>query len=199
MQGYTVLDDKENKIRVIDFIRGQTIFNYVYEINKNHEQYFYEDLPRILHHLRVSIEAIKYLHDHEFCHGDIRNDHIIIDSETGEYRWIDYDLQQNVSDFDVWSMGNIISYAVGKGINSFKSVLKSQKFSDEIKNSLTIEDASAFYEYRVMNLIKLFPYIPERLSDILLHFTLNPQPHYETLTKLLDDYDEMLATEFPKT
>ena len=197
MQGYTRTDGKGNNVRIIDFIRGPSIFNYIYEMDKSHEQYFHEDLPAVLHNLVGCMEAIQFLHDNDTCHGDIRNDHIIIDSETGEYRWIDFDLNQNVLDFDVWSMGNIINYVVGKGINSFHNVMRSEKVSDETKLSLSSDDGSAFYEYRVMNLRKLYPYIPERLNDVLMHFARKPRGTYLNMVELLADFNEMLAADFP--
>jgi len=197
MQGTTLLDDHGNHIRILDFIRGKTIFQYIFEINKNHEQYFYEDLPLIIRKLADSIDAIRVLHRHKTCHGDIRNDHIIIDADTGQYRWIDFDLNQHVSDFDIWSIGNIINYAVGKGITTFKGVFKNSDFSDEIKSSLGPEDASGFFEYRVMNLGKLYPYIPDPLSQILQHFTIKPKEFYTSLDDLLKEYYEMLDSCFP--
>lgn len=197
MQGYTLHDDKDNNVRVIDFIRGPTIFQSVYNINKKHEQYFYEDLPGILRKLINSLEAIQFLHDRGTCHGDIRNDHIIIEAETGEFRWIDFDLNQHVSDFDVWSMGNILNYIIGKGINSFQQVLKSNQFSDQIKQKLVPEDGSAFYEYRIMNLKKLYPYIPDVVNDILLHFTIHPRGTYEAVRELIGDFRDMLEGTFP--
>ncbi len=196
MQGYTVMDEKENLVRIIDFIRGDTLFKYVHGIGKDHEQYFYEDLPRILRGLTDSFEAIDFLHRRGTCHGDIRNDHIIMDADSGLYRWIDFDLNQHVSDYDVWSLGNIINYAVGKGINSFQQILKGDRFSDEVKQSLKPEDGSAFFEYRVMNLRKLYPYIPPKLDNILNHFTIKPRAYYTNCTRLLDDYMDMLETEF---
>lgn len=197
MQGYSIRDEKGNNIRVIDFIPGRTIFQHVYGIDKTHRRYFEEELPGILYKLVSSMEAIQFLHDNSVCHGDIRNDHIIIESATGAYRWIDFDLKQHVSDFDVWSVGNILGYVIGKGINSFRVVLKSPEFSDEVKNSLRPEDGSAFYEYRVMNLKKLYPYIPERLNDILRHFTIQQRGSYGTVRELIDEFCEMLASEFP--
>ncbi len=197
MQGYTEMDEKENRVRVIDFIRGKSFFNFICEIEKPHEQYYYEDLPGILHNLMGCIEAIGFLHRHGTCHGDVRNDHIIIDSETGRYRWIDFDLNQHVSDFDVWSIGNIISYAVAKGIASFQQVMHKTDFPAEVRNSLIPEDGSAFFEYRVMNLKKLYPYISDRLSNILLHFTIKPKVFYTDMNDLIDDFKEMLATDFP--
>lgn len=197
MQGYTSKDEKGNRVRIIDLIRGQSLFRNIHGINKPHEQYFYEDLPSILHKLVGCIEAIQFLHDRGTCHGDIRNDHIIIEADTGLYRWIDFDLNQRVSDFDVWSMGNILNYSVGKGINSFQIVKKSDAFSDKTKQSLAPEDASAFYEYRVMNLKKLYPYIPENLNNILMHFAIRPKGTYGTVRELVGDFREVLETNFP--
>lgn len=198
MQGSTVLDTKENQIRIIDYIKGDSFFNFVVGIKKAHKDYFEQDLPRILWKLTDSIEAIQFLHHNGTCHGDIRNDHIIIDADTGKYRWIDFDLNQYVSDFDIWSIGNIINYAVGKGITGFKNVMRDSNVSDEVKRSLESSDASAFYEYRIMNLKKLFPYIPPKLNDILLHFTIRPKAYYETIDQFLGDYYRMLETEFPQ-
>lgn len=198
MQGVTIPDSKNNHVRVIDYIRGPTIFQYIFNIRKNHEEYFHEDLPGILRKLTDSLEAIKLLHENKTCHGDIRNDHVFIDAETGRYRWIDFDLNQHVSDFDVWSLGNILNYAVGKGITTFKNILRSDTFSDDIKNSLSTEDASGFYVYRIMNLGKLYPYIPPRLNKILLHFTVKPKNFYVNIEQLIEDYYDMLDREFPE-
>jgi len=198
MQGYTVLDEKNNHIRVLDVIKGDTIFNYVASIQKSHERYFNEDLPDILWKLKDSIEAIQFLHLNGTCHGDIRNDHIYIDRDTGRYRWIDFDLTQDVSDFDIWSIGNILSYAVAKGIRSFHQAKRNKSLTTEVKDSLKYEDASAFYEYRIMNLSKLFPYIPPKLNDLLLHFTVRPKSYYSDITQFVDEYNEMLDKEFPQ-
>lgn len=197
MQGYTVADDKDNQVRIIDLIKGPTIFEHIFNISKTHEQYFAEDLPGILRNLAECIKAIEFLHQHHTCHGDIRNDHIFIDADTGHYRWIDFDLKQYVSDYDVWSMGNILNYATGKGITTFDKVLKTKEIDANIKTSLQTGDASGFYEYRIMNLKKIYPYIPQRLNDILLHFTLHPRAYYATVTELLEDFLEMLDSDFP--
>ncbi len=197
MQGKTYFDEKGNNVRVIDYIHGTSFLNYIPNIPKQHKEYFYEDMPHILHKLYDSILAIKFLHDNELCHGDIRNDHLFIETETGDYRWIDFDLKQDVSDFDQWSIGNILSYAVVKGIMTFDRALKSKEFSDDIKNSLKASDGSAFYEYRIMHLRKLYPYIPERLSNILQHFTIQPIAFYSKIDQFVDDYKEMLDKEFP--
>lgn len=197
MQGIALFDSMENNTRIIDFIRGETIFNYIGNIKKDHEQYYHEDLPGILLRLLGSMEAIAFLHENGTCHGDIRNDHIIIETDSGDYRWIDFDLNQHVSDFDIWSMGNIISYAAGQGIRSFRHILKDRRFSEEVRQSLCVEDASAFYEYRIINLKKIFPYISERLNNILMHFAIRPTGSYEKMGQLIGDFRETLAVDFP--
>jgi hypothetical protein len=196
MQGYTVVDEHDNPIRIIDFIRGESLFAAIHNNPKSHEQFYYEDLPGILEKLLDSIFAISLLHDNHTCHGDIRNDHIIIDADTGRYRWIDFDLNQHVLDFDLWSLGNIINNTVAKGFVSFSAALKGDVFPDSVKQSLAPEDASAFYEYRIMNLKKLYPYISERLNNIMLHFTVKPIAFYTNVKHLVKDYREMLAKDF---
>jgi hypothetical protein len=146
--------------------------------------------------LKDSIESIQLLHEKGTCHGDIRNDHIILEAGTGLYRWIDFDLTQDVSDFDIWSIGNILAYAVAKGICSFHQVLKDESVSAEVRDSLKPEDGSAFYEYRIMNLKKLYPYIPLRLNDLLLHFTIKPKDFFNRIAQFVEAYNEMLDTEF---
>ncbi|MFN3780818.1 MAG: protein kinase [Candidatus Kapaibacteriota bacterium] len=197
MQGFVCNDTMGNAVRVVDFIKGKSFFQYIPLIEKSHEEYFYEDLPSILWKLRESFLAIQYLHENKFCHGDIRNDHIIVESGTGNYRWIDFDLMQDVSDFDLWSCGNILSYAVAKGLKTFDQVLKGSEFSDKVKLSLTPEDASAFYNYRIMNLKKLYPYIPIKLNNILLHFTIKPIGYYGSVKEFIEDYSEMLEATYP--
>jgi hypothetical protein len=197
MQGYTVRDDENNNIRVLDFVHGRTVLDHVVEINKSHEQYCAEDLPDLLWRLAAGIEAIQFLHRHGTCHGDIRNDHLIIEKDTAHFRWIDFDLNQHVADYDLWSLGNILNYMVGKGIVSFDKVFKSPEFSAETKASLAPEDASAFYEYRIMNLHKVYPYLPQRLNDILAHFTIRPKEFYANIDDLLHEYIEMLDSDFP--
>ncbi|MFP4370073.1 MAG: hypothetical protein ACLFR2_10870 [Candidatus Kapaibacterium sp.] len=196
MQGRTELDSIGNNCRILDYIRGKSIFQMIPLIDKKHEEYFYEDLPGILHKLKESFTAIQKLHENGLCHGDIRNDHILIDADTGEFKWIDFDLNQDVTDFDLWSIGNIVSYVVAKGIITFDIVLKSLKYSDDVKLSLQSTDGSAFYQYRIMNLKKILPFIPPQLDRILRHFLIRPDQYYRNLDEFLEDYNKMLDSEF---
>jgi tRNA A-37 threonylcarbamoyl transferase component Bud32 len=199
MQGCSLFDERGNEVRVLDIIRGATIYGLIQNLNMPHEAYFYNEFPRILRKLRGCIHAIQFLHDHNLCHGDIRNDHILIDQESGLYRWIDFDLTQDFSDLDIWSVGNILQYCVGMGMRTFREELQSDECPDSVKNQLRPDDASAFYEHRIMNLQKLFPYIPDPLNDILLHFTVSTDRFYMSISEIVRDIDAVLEEMPPVT
>lgn len=192
MQGQTVFDSANNQIRLLDFIPGPSLFEHILAWKEDHEAYVFGEMQNILHRLIESIEAIATLHEHNLCHGDIRNDHIIIDRRNDRFCWIDFDLKEDFSDFDVWSIGNVIAFVVGQGIQSFHQVLRSDEFSDSVKNSLTPEDASVFFNYRLMNQRKLFPYLPRSLNDILMRFSVGTNVYYENLTEVAEDLGNAL-------
>jgi serine/threonine protein kinase len=192
MQGYALFDERGNEVRVIDIIKGKSVYDLIWSLDKAHEEYFHHDFPDILRNLRGCIQALQLLHDKNLCHGDIRNDHIIAEQETGWYRWIDFDLTQDFSDLDIWSIGNILQYCVGMGMRTFREVLQSDLYSDSIKKNLTADDASAFYEHRIMNLQKVFPYIPDRLNDILMHFSVSTNTFYTSISEIVSDIDAAL-------
>jgi len=192
MQGYALFDKRGNEVRVVDIIRGRSIYDLILNLNKPHEDYFYGEFPGILRNLKGCIEAIQLLHDNGLCHGDIRNDHILIEQETGCYRWIDFDLTQDFSDLDIWSIGNILQFCVGMGMRTFREALQDACCPVSVKDSLCGDDASAFYEHRIMNLKKLFPYIPDRLNNILMHFCINTNRFYTSISQIVSDIDEAL-------
>jgi len=194
MQGRGLFDRRGNEVRAIDYIRGKNIYNYLFlEMKLSHEEYFHTVFPQVFRKLMDCFTAIGFLHEHDLCHGDIRNDHILIDEKTGIYRWIDFDLTQDFSDFDVWSLGNVLLFCTGMGTRTFHEVINSPDFTDAVKRSLTTDDASAFYEHRIINLQKLFPYIPDRLNDLLLHFAVNTTRFYESVGQIVTDMGEVLG------
>lgn len=101
MQGFTTYDEDGRNVRVLDYIRGSSLFKFIPTIEKDHATYFAEDLPGILWKLKDMVEAIELLHSHGLCHGDIRNDHIfkedvsVIIRETKRCR----DIVKNLLDF----------------------------------------------------------------------------------------------------
>ncbi len=190
MQGVTLRDDVGNKVKVIDFIHGPTLYDYIFDINMDHEEYFHTSLPGLLKKLIPSMEAIKFLHEKNVCHGDIRNDHIFIDRDSGDFRWIDFDLSQHFPDYDVWSFGNILAFLIGKGMLSFHEVNESDDFDPKIISSLRSADAAAFYHYRIMNLGKVYKYIPEKLNNILMRFSAETKMFYESMGDLIEDFGD---------
>ena len=186
MQGWTEKDERGNPVRVIDFIRGRNLYRYLSDLQMEHRTYFDTELPGILCKLVDAFEAIAMVHQRGYHHGDIRNDHILIESETDQFRWIDYDFCQDIPDFDIWSLGNVLLYVVGKGERTFHQVAAG-RLQPATGAKLTKQDASAFFAHRIMNLAKLFPWIPSELNDILMRFSYGTRIFYETAQALLDD------------
>ncbi len=104
MQGFSVKDSSNNVIRIIDFIRGKTLTDYLIEMGRSHEEYFHKHFPSVLDEFIELARAIKFLHEHGEKHGDIRRDHIIRDKQKGKWRWIDFDFnylhKENVSGYE---------------------------------------------------------------------------------------------------
>ncbi len=186
MQGMTVEDERGNPVRVIDFIRGRNLYRYLRDLSMDHRTYYHTVLPEILGRLVGAFEAIAMIHERGLHHGDIRNDHLFIESKTDQFRWIDFDFCQDIPDYDVWSLGNVLVYVVGKGEHTFHEV-EAGRLQVPSGVRLTKQDASAFFKHRIMNLAKLFPWIPPELNDILMHFSYETQVFYETANDLLDD------------
>jgi len=187
MQGETLMDDHANPVRVADFIRGQNLYNFLADLTLEHETYFRTILPGVLDNIAGAFEAIAFLHRNNQHHGDIRNDHLIIELGSGRFRWIDFDLAQDVSDFDVWSLGNILLYTVGMGEHTFHALAKGRITLPVGARPLTENDASAFFVHRIINLRKIYPWIPAALNDILMHFSFGTSHFYETVEEIIGD------------
>ncbi len=194
MQGFTVLDAAGNLVRVIDFLPGKTLFNQLAMLDMDHEEYFHEVFPGVMDEVIECVEALKFLEDHGEHHGDVRNDHIIIDKDTGKYRWIDFDFQVSYEDYDIWSCGNVITYVTAKKIISFSEVVKYPERFPKCNEacSLTADDALLFYKYRIANLKKLYPYIPDKLNRVLMNFSQETYFFYERFENLLSDLREAM-------
>jgi len=75
----------------------------------------------------------------------------------------------------------------GKGFVSFQEAIGK---CPALSGRLDQDDASAFFPYRVMNLRKVFPYLPAKLNAVLLRFSLGAQAHYDWIAQLVDDLYE---------
>jgi len=54
-------------------------------------------------------------------------------------------------------------------------------------DSLVEQDLNIVFNNRVANLRKIYPYVPESLNQILLHFSKGANWFYESTVQLLDD------------
>ena len=137
------------------------------------------------------IEAIRFLHQLGEKHGDIRRDHILIDRNSRRYRWIDFDFnyrhRENIYGYDLFGLGNVLVFLVGKG-DVLLPNLKKQGHS--ALHDLRQDDLNIVFNNRVANLKKIYPYIPESLNRVLMHFSKGANWFYENTTQLLDDLRE---------
>ncbi len=194
MQGRTVRDRVGNNIRILDIIRGKSLFSHISAIDQTHEEYFRNSLPSILTRLDGVIEALELLHENNEHHGDVRNDHVIVEIDSGEYRWIDFDYEVNFLDYDLWSVGNLLTYAVGKGIRTLRPQKNSPEEQRDRSRPPAPEDAMLFFTYRLANLRTIFPYIPHSLNEMLMRFSAHTTNYYHTLTEIRED----LGREIPR-
>ncbi len=197
MQGTTCRDERGNNIRIIDIIRGPSFFVYIDLLSMDHETYFHTALPRILKKLVRAFEAIRFLHLNGFRHGDIRNDHIMVEKDTGEYRWIgfdyDYETGENPFGLDIFGLGNILTYAIGKGFHTIHAIKKDTFLYGDLIDRLDFDDFSILKKGRLMNLQKLYPYIPTPLNNILMRFSLGSDVYYEYTEELIEDLHQCLV------
>lgn len=194
MQGFSAPDEKGNTVRVLDFIWGRPLPFHIHNLDVNHETYFQDYFPGILRCFLECVEGVRYLHEHGEKHGDIRRDHILIDRDTKDYRWIDFDFnyhhRENIYGYDLFGLGNILAFLTGKG-DVLVQYLKRE--GPALAARLREEDLNIVFRNRVVNLRKIYPYIPESLNQVLLHFSVGAKMFYENTGQLLEDLGEFLA------
>jgi len=195
MHGDSFQDEKENIIRVLDFIQGNTIASQVENLPGDHETYYHKLFPEILDNFIDCVRAIRFLHENGERHGDIRRDHILIDRQTGDYRWIDFDFnyrhRENIYGYDLFGLGNILVFLAGKG-DVLLPELKNR--GDPILDTLCEADLNIVFRNRVVNLKKIYPYISEPLNRVLRHFSRAAHWYYEHTDQLLADLEEAKST-----
>jgi hypothetical protein len=188
MHGFSTEDEKGNTIRVLDMIKGKAVDALTVDMAGDHERYFYESFPEIFANYIECVEAVRFLHEHGEKHGDIRRDHILVDRETGYYRWIDFDFnyhhRENIYGYDLFGLGNILAFLVGKG-DVLLTDLK--KRDGRLLENLRGEDMNIIFNNRVVNLKKIYPYIPQALNEVLMHFAVGSKWFYEHTSQLLND------------
>ena len=191
MQGYATLDAANNLVRILDIFNGRRLDKVVYEMGDNHRDYFENYLGDVLKRFLVSVQAIGMLHDNNLKHGDIRRDHIYVDRKDGHFCWIDFDydfyLPERPFAMDLFGLGNVLLFLLGQTAFRPSAVLENPLFGEKVFNTLVKEDLALIAQDRIFNLKKIYPYIPDTLNDILLHFALGTDVMYDSVGEFYDD------------
>jgi hypothetical protein len=119
----------------------------------------------------------------------VRNDHLYAADGCDELKWIDFDLEQDFGDYDVWSAGNVIAFCVGKDVITFEDA---RRIDPDGAALLCEDDASLFFPNRVMNLARVFPWVPQRLNRVLMRFSTGSREYYESIGDIVRDLDGVL-------
>ena len=191
MQGTTEQDSAGNPLRILDYIHGRTLSQTVPVLGADHEDFFHNHFPIVFDEYIGIVAAIGFLHASGEKHGDIRRDHLIKDETTGRYRWIDYDFNYRHGEsrfaYDLFGLGNILVFITGRGDVTTNRLLRD---APDVLGRLTDDDVNIVFHNRVANLRKVYPYIPESLNRVLLHFSNGARVYYETTEELLEDLGE---------
>jgi len=187
MQGVTLADDHDNPVRILELVSGRRLDDRVEALEMPHEAYFRELFPDILSHFIEACRAIAWLHAQGEKHGDIRRDHLYVSSDTGCYCWIDFDytfdFQESPFGLDLFGLGNILQFLCGMGVHTIQSV------PPAVAATITPQDCSVMFANRIVNLQKLFPYVPDALTHVLRRFSLAADIFYEMTDELIRDLE----------
>jgi len=194
MHGFSAPDEKGNTVRVIEYIHGKALAQYIEDLPGDHESYFFETLPAILRHYLECLEAVRFLHEHNEKHGDIRRDHILIDSNSGRFRWIDFDYnfrhRENIYGYDLFGLGNVLVFIVGKGDVLLHHL---KRHDPDALSRLVSSDLNIVFRNRVANLKKIYGYIPDSLNRVLMYFSGGARLFYEHVEQMINDLRAAIA------
>ena len=190
MQGIAVTDPVGNLVRVIDKMPGCSMYKYLEDLDMPHEEYFIDHLPAIMKEVIACIDALAELQTRDLHHGDVRSDHIWIDKGADRFVWIDFDYEVSHTDYDLWSMGNLIIRVLGKGVHKVRDMERYPGSYPMCREQISPKDRVLLYNDRIANLRKLFPYIPEKLNDIVMRFSAGATEFYSDLEQLSADLHE---------
>jgi len=191
MHGYAVKDSAGNIIRIIEYITGKTFADFILGLGSSHEDYFYNYFPAVLDEYIELVKAIQFLHDRGEKHGDIRRDHILKEKQTGRCRWIDFDFnylhKENMFGYDLFGLGNILVYLAGRGDVTVQNLKQNNSPAFGL---LFHEDMNIIFNNRLVNLKKVYPYIPDSLNLVMMHFSLGANVFYEDTLQFLSELQE---------
>lgn len=197
MHGRSVLDEANNLVRILDIIDGSRLDKYIHRDGLPHQDYLFQKFPEIIQQFLECVKGIQFLHENGLRHGDIRRDHIFVERGTGCFRWIDFDydfyMPERPFALDLYELGNILTYLTARGRFQQQDILNHPKMGQPVLDTIVPGDLSVLSQNRIVNLKKLFPYIPHRLNNILLHFSHGTEVFYETVSEFHDDLAEAMT------
>ncbi|UCD78644.1 MAG: hypothetical protein JSW26_25090 [Desulfobacterales bacterium] len=187
MQGKAVSDAVGNLVRIIDFIPGPTLYEYLRRLDISHQAYYRQIFAKLMGSVIECIDAIAQLHRQGLHHGDIRADHILLKKQMSDYVWIDFDFEVGYPAYDLFCLGNVLLQVAGKGRHSLHDIgLRPSAYPGAV-DTLVLGDMSLMFRHRVANLRKLFPHISVDLNDILMRFSAGSTNPYRDVDTLLAD------------
>lgn len=193
MSGYAALDEAGNLVRILDIVQGRRLDKHIFRHECDHEEYFNTYLPEILDQYIECARAISFIHHAGFRHGDIRRDHILVEYDTGTFRWIDFDydfyLPERPFALDLFELGNLLMYLVARGNYQPPQILENPDLGQKVLDTIVADDLSLLSQNRVVNLRKLFPYIPTEMNNIFMHFSTGARVMYDTVDELVEDLE----------
>jgi len=191
MQGFSVLDESGNIIRILDFIQGKTLADTIHGLDVSHEEYYEKHFPVFLDEYIELVRAIQFLHEHNEKHGDIRRDHISWKKDQGKGVWIDFDFnylhKENIYGYDLFGLGNILVFITGGGDVTAQKLCDS---NSPVIHQLSVDDMNIIFKNRVVNLKKVFPYISDSLNLVLMHFSTSANTFYENTKQFIEELQE---------
>ena len=86
--------------------------------------------------------------------------------------------------YDLFGLGNVLVYLAGMGDILVQDLIEEKH---RAMGNLGKGDMNIIFHNRVVNLQKVFPYVPDSLNRILMHFSEGANWFYENTSQLLDD------------
>ena len=133
---------------------------------------------------------MEFVSEHNMHHGDIRNDHIFIEAETGVCKWIDFDYSVTHADYDFWSLGNLIIFTAAGGLLLHKDISQNPDRYPRLTSPISAGDCSLYHKYRVANVRKVYPYISKKINHICMRHAIDHIAIYEDYPSLIHDLEE---------
>ncbi|MBE9519785.1 MAG: hypothetical protein IME97_01550, partial [Proteobacteria bacterium] len=90
--------------------------------------------------------------------------------------------------YDLFGLGNILVFLVGGGDLTIQQLTAEKA---PVLQDMAADDMNVIFNNRVANIQKIYPYVPDALNYILLHFSNGANLYYENTVQLLEDLEDV--------